>query len=157
MDGRSAEAERLFREIIGLELSEQQKEASRRILAQAFLELGEICQARNARAEAFQHYRRAREVGAPLSPAAWAALAEGYAARQSKTDHAIGAYVAYVHQHAPDAANSAIFAALEAACHVDESKKSAERRQALELNHRVAAANPNLEFPYYYMGVAYLL
>jgi tetratricopeptide (TPR) repeat protein len=157
VEGRSDEAERLFREIIGLELSGQQIEASRRILAQAFLELGEICEARNARAEAFQHYRRARELGAPLSAGAWAVLAQGYAAKQSKSDHAIGAYLAYVHDRAPDAANATVFAALEAACDLDESMKSAARKQALELNRRVAAANANLEFPYYYMAVAYLL
>jgi tetratricopeptide (TPR) repeat protein len=156
-EGRSAEAERLFREIIGLEISGQQTEANRRIIAQAYLELGEICEAAQVRAEAFQHYRRARELGAPLSAGAWAVLAEGYAARQSKSDHAVGAYLAYVHEHAPDATNSAVFAALEAACLVDESKKIAERKQAIELNRRVAAANGNLEFPYYYMAVAYLL
>jgi tetratricopeptide (TPR) repeat protein len=156
-EGRSAEAERLFREIIGLELSDEQKEVGRRIIAQAFLELGEICESRNARVEAFQHYRRARGLGAPLSTAAWAALAEGYAAKQSKSDLAVGAYLAYVHEHAHDAANIAIYSALEAACVVDESKKSAERKQAVELNQRVAAVNCNLEFPYYYMAVASLL
>jgi tetratricopeptide (TPR) repeat protein len=157
VEGRSVEAERLFREIIGLELSDQQQESGRRIVAQAFLELGEICEARGERSEAFQHYRRARELGAPLSAGAWAALAEGYAAKQSKSDHAIGAYLAYIHGHAPDTANSAVFTALEAACQVDESMKSAARKQALDLNRRVAAANSNLDFPYYYMAVAYLL
>src|SRR5262249_46989847 len=80
-EGRADEAERLLREIIGLDLSEEQRQAGRRVIAGALLDLGEICQGRNARAEAFLCYRRARELGAPLSPAAWAILAEGYAAR----------------------------------------------------------------------------
>jgi tetratricopeptide (TPR) repeat protein len=156
-EGRASEAERLLREIIELELSEEQKEAGRRVIARAFLELGEICEARNVRADAFQHYRKARELGAPLSPAAWTVLAEGYAAKQSKTDHAVGAYLAYIHDHAPNAANAKIYSALEAVCELDETKKSAERKQAVELNRRVAAANVNLEWPYYYIAVAHLL
>ena len=156
-EGRSGEAERLLREIIELELSEEQKEAGRRVIARAFLELGEICEARQVRADAFQHYRQARELGAPLSPAAWAVLAEGYAAKQSKTDHAVGAYLAYIHDHPPDAANAKIYSALEAVCEVDESKKAAERKQAVELNRRVAAANGDLDWPYYYIAVAHLL
>lgn len=156
-EGRHADAERLLREIVGLELSEQQREAGRRVIARAFLELGEVCEARNERAEAFQHYRKARELGAPLSRAAWALLAEEYAARQSKTDHAVGAYLAYIHEHAPNAANTEIYSALEAVCEVDETKKSAERKQAVELNRRVAAANANLDWPYYYIALAHLL
>ena len=56
-----------------------------------------------------------------------------------------------------NAASAKVYAALEAACQVDEGKKSAERKQAIELNQRVLAANRNLEWPYYYMAVAYLL
>ena len=104
--GRAAEAEKLLRRIARLEpgfakkqLPEPQKEANRKIFAQTFLTLGEICERKNARPEAFEHYRKARQLGAPLSVAAWAVLAEGYADRQSKSDNALGAYLAYIHEH----------------------------------------------------------
>ena len=162
--GRTAEAEKLLRRIARIEpgfskkqLSEPQKEANRKIFAQAFLTLGEICEKKNARSEAFGHYRKARQLGAPLTSAAWAVLAEGYADRQSKSDNALGAYFAYIHEHPLDTASAKVYSALEAACQVDEGKKSAERKQAIELNQRVLAANSNLEWPYYYMAVAYLL
>ena len=162
--GRAAEAEKLLRRIARLEpgfskkqLPAPQKEANRKIFAQAFLTLGEICEKKNARPEAFGHYRKARQLGAPLTTAAWSVLAEGYADRQSKSDNALGAYFAYIHEHPLDAASGKIYSALEAACQVDEGKKSAERKQAIELNQRVLAANSNLEWPYYYMAVAYLL
>src|SRR5437879_4396241 len=162
--GRTAEAEKLLRRIARLEpgfsrkqLPEPQKVANRKIFAQAFLTLGEICEKKNARPEAFGHYRKARQLGAPLTTTAWAVLAEGYADRQSKSDNALGAYFAYIHEHPLDAASGKIYSALEEACQVDESKKSAERKLAIELNQRVIAANRNLEWPYYYMAVAYLL
>src|SRR2546430_1873090 len=107
--GRIAEAEKLLRRIARLEpgfskkqLPEPQKEANRKIFAQAFLTLGELCEKKSARPEAFVHYRKARQLGAPLTTAAWSVLAEGYADRQSKSDNALGAYFAYIHEHPLD-------------------------------------------------------
>jgi tetratricopeptide (TPR) repeat protein len=162
--GRADEAEKLLLRIARLEpgfsknqLPAPQQEANRQLFARTFLTLGEISERKNARPQAFVHYRKARQLGAALTSAAWATLAEGYADRQSKSDNALGAYTAYIHEHPFDDSTRKVYSALEAACLVDESKKGAEREQAIELNQRVLAANPNLEWPYYYTAVAYLL
>ena len=161
--GRDEEAEKFFGEIIRREaglkkakLTAQQQEANRRILGHAFLGLGEIIEKRNP-AEAFQRYRKARKLGAPLSAAAWKTLAEGYAEQHSKSDNALGAYLAYIRERPPEASSLKVYAALESACQVDEDRPDADRKQAIELNHRVLAANPDLEWPYYYLGVACVL
>ena len=158
--GRDADAERIFGEIIRREsrlnktkLSAKQQEANRRSVGHAFLGLGEIIEKRNP-GEAFQRYRKARKLGAPLSAGAWKVLGEGYADQHSKSDNAIGAYLAYLREYAPDAASAKVYAALEAVCQVDEDKPAAERQQALELNQRVIAAKPDLEWSYYYLAVA---
>lgn len=155
-EGRAAEAEQLLREITRRNL-DLENEENHRILSQAFLDLGEICEARNAGVEAFEHYQRARLLGRPLHAAAWATLAHGYAAAESKTGSALAAYLSYVHGHPPDDTNTGIYSTLEAACRVDESKTSDQRKQAFGLNQRVAAASPNLDWPYYYMAVALLM
>lgn len=161
--GRHAEAEKLMRQIVLLEAEiekspapEAEKQADRRILAQAFLDLGEMCQKKSAAGEALAHYGKARYLGAALSPAAWALLAETYAAQGASSGYALGAYFAYIQQHPPGEASAPVYAALEAVCRVDENTVSESRKRAAEINRRVIAVNGALEWPYYYLAVAHL-
>ena len=161
--GRAGEAEKLLRQMILLETeieksqaAEDEKQAGRKILAQAFLDLGEICEKKSAHGEALAHYGKARFLGATLTPAAWARLAETYAAEGSTSDSALGAYFAYIQQRPLDASSAKVYAALESVSRVDEHTVSDARKRASEIAKRVIAANSALEWPYYYLAVAYL-
>jgi tetratricopeptide (TPR) repeat protein len=151
-NGRAADAEALLRQV----LQTEENEENRRILGQAALELGAICDRRNAPGEALQHYGKARYLGAALTPGAWALLAENYAEQQSRTDYALGAYLAYLQERAPEAISAKVSAALEAACRVDENHVSDDRKRAAALSKRVISANGALEWPYYYLAISYL-
>jgi tetratricopeptide (TPR) repeat protein len=83
-------------------------------------------------------------------------LAESFADQQATSEHALSAYLAYIERRRPDASAAKVYAVLEAACRVDEDEIAADRKRAFELNKRVIAANSDLEWPHYYLGVAYL-
>ncbi len=151
-EGRTADAERLLRQIVQFEPDNEH----RAVLAQACLNLAEICDERKEGPQALQFYGKARFLGAMLTERAWAALAEGYADQQATSEYALSAYLAYIERRPPDASSAKVYAALESACRVDEDEIAGDRKRAFELNKRVIAANSELEWPHYYMGVAYL-
>jgi tetratricopeptide (TPR) repeat protein len=150
--GRTVEAEKLLRQIVQLEPDDE----NRAVIAQACLNLGELRDQRNGGVEVVELYGRARDLGAALSARAWTVLAENYAEQQATSEHALSAYLAYAERRPLDASSAKVYAALEAACRVDEDEIAADRTRAFDLNKRVIAANGSLEWPYYYLGVAYL-
>ena len=128
------------------------------LASQAHLAVAEIERARGSRQEAAHHYRKAKALGAVLPISAVFLMAECYAERNETGEDAVDAYLTYL-SSGPKTGPAAeqVHAIMQSFCQVTEDMKSAQRKPLGDLNRRVLAANPYLEWAHYFFGLASLL
>jgi len=158
--GRKEAAHRVFLRAIALLDAGAGKGSERsQLMGQTCLRLGELEESSGRRAEAFGYYTKARQAGAQLPAAAILLLAECYAETGSTSEDALQAYLTYIASGPTSGhARDNVYTVLQGLCQVfEETTKSVERKAAAEVNRRVIAVNPNLEWAHYYLGLANLL
>lgn len=157
--GDTAEVVRLYERVARMEgrrISPARVQRYQPIFTAAHLTLGEIYLAAGNREAAFRHYTRAGALGALLPPAALALLAETCADKSDRSSQAAEAYLAYAALRPPSGPSDKVYKALQSLCVVTEATPAAGRKQAAELNRRVIAARPDIEWAHYYLGLALL-
>jgi len=128
------------------------------LLAQAYLQLGDLCRDAGERTEAFANYKNAREAGARLPEAAVCLMAECYAAEHAHGEDALRSYLVYLSSRRPThEASDAVFAEVQKLCLIAEETRSSDRKEAAALCQRVIAVRPDLEWAHYSLGLSHLL
>ena len=158
-EGRAAVAELGYRRTLLLLASPGTgNPAMQEIASRAHLALAAIESARGERRKAAGHYADAKALGASLAIEQTLLLAEWYAEREQKDEDAISAYLEYM-RSGPKSGSAAIqvYSVMHGICAVSEEMKTSQRRPLSELNRRVVAANPGVEWAYYFQGLASLL
>jgi len=157
--GSSAGARtRFLRAIALLEAGKGKAKDRDELAAKAHLAVAEIESGLGARDEAASHYRKARSHGAELPMEAILLLAEVSAEKQDSSEEAVEAYFTYL-ASGPKTGIVAerVYSVLQNICTVTEDMKPVQRKPAAELNRRVIAVSPRLEWAHYYLALACLL
>lgn len=157
--GRAQAAQRQFLRVVELVKLGKAKNAERNGLAsRAHLALAGIEQSAGKRHEAVIHYLQARSLGVSLSKDAVHLLAECYAEKHEASEEACEAYLSYLSSGLKTGpAAERVYAHMQSLCQVTEEMKAAQRKPRGDLNRRVIAANPRLEWAHYFLGLVSLL
>lgn len=158
-EGKISAAQGRFLRVISLvEAGKATADTSGEIASRAHLAVAEIEHGQGNPTEAVAHYRAAKTLGASLPNGAVLLIAESCAAKRETGDDVVEAYLTYlVSGPRTGAAAEQVYAALQNICQVTEDMKPAQRKPAAELNRRVIAVNPELEWAHYFLGLASLL
>ena len=146
-----------LRAIALLETGKGKAEERDELTAKAHLAVAEIERGLGIRDEAATHYCKARSHGAELPTEAVLLLAEFFAEKQDSSEEAVAGYLTYLASGRKTGAAELIYSALQNICKVTEDMKPAQRKPAAELNRKIIAVSPRLEWAHYYLGLASLL
>ncbi len=129
---------------------------SKNYLAEAYLGLGAVFEAKGKSSSATDYYIKVLENTqdiTKLSDSAIVLLGDYYSKRKNKSVIATKIYLRFIKLKSRADITSRVYAVLENVCYIDETQPSDIRKQVIALNQRVLSVNTKAEWAHYYLGI----